>query len=248
MAFITVCCCLSLPSAASAAGNISDTDKYAWSETAGWFNFKPTHGGVTVNSDHLSGYVWAESIGWIKMGVDAGGPYGNTNASDWGVNRDGSGNLSGYGWSEVAGWVNFNPTDNQVVIDPATGDFDGYAWCEGVGYIHLQNDAPAYKVQLFIDGDGDGVADSQDTCEGGNDNDDADSDGVPDFCDNCITDANPDQADATNPPDGIGNVCDDGDADGDGITDMAEALCGSDPSDTDSRCGSLSWLLLLLDD
>ncbi|MCP3891502.1 MAG: hypothetical protein GY702_21940 [Desulfobulbaceae bacterium] len=153
LVLIMLFCCLIFPVYALAASNISDTDKYAWSETSGWSNFNAIHGGVTVYSDHLTGFAWIEGIGFIKMGVDAGGPYANTNATDWGVNIDSSGNLSGYGWSEVAGWLNFNPTASQVVIDPNTGNFSGYAWCEGIGYIHLQNDNPAYKVQYFADPD-----------------------------------------------------------------------------------------------
>ncbi len=36
---------------AFASGNISDTDKYAWAETSGWINFRPTDAGVMV--DHI---------------------------------------------------------------------------------------------------------------------------------------------------------------------------------------------------
>jgi len=55
------------------------------------------------------------------------------------MNNDGNGNLSGYAWSSNAGWINFNPSDSQVTIDPATGEFDGYAWAENVGWIHFSN-------------------------------------------------------------------------------------------------------------
>ncbi len=127
-------------------GNIIDTDKYAWSENSGWINFRPSYGGVTVYDDYLSGYAWAENIGWIKLGHDFGGPYLNTLPNNWGVNKDGSGNLSGYAWSETAGWINFNPTDSQVTIDPATEAFDGYAWSENVGWISFKGTSPAYGV------------------------------------------------------------------------------------------------------
>lgn len=133
--------------ASAATVDVSATNKYALSENSGWINFKPTHGGVTVHPDHLTGYAWSESIGWIKLGADIGGPYNNTTPTNWGVNMDPSGNLSGYAWSENAGWINFNPTHSQVTIDQISGDFDGYAWSESVGFIHLQNTSPAYKVQ-----------------------------------------------------------------------------------------------------
>lgn len=117
---------------------IDATHKYAWSENAGWQNWRATHGQATVHSDHLTGFVWAENIGWIKLGADAGGPYANTAANNWGVNRNGAGNLSGYAWSETSGWINFNPTHGGgVSIDPATGDFSGYAWGENIGWTRL---------------------------------------------------------------------------------------------------------------
>jgi hypothetical protein len=60
--------CLALPAAAG-AGDISATDKYAWSETAGWKNFAPTGGGVTSDpvSGLFDGYAWGESGGWISF-------------------------------------------------------------------------------------------------------------------------------------------------------------------------------------
>jgi len=139
------------PPLLAAAGNIDPSQKYAWSENAGWHDFRPAGGGVSVYPDHLEGFAWSENLGWIKLGSNTTGgtlTYANTSASDWGVNRDDAGNLSGFAWSEAAGWINFNPTDSQVTIDPATGDFNGYAWSENVGWIHFQNAAPAYKVSL----------------------------------------------------------------------------------------------------
>ncbi len=157
-------CLFTAHSTRAATAPISETDKYAWTETSGWLNFRPTHGEVTVHDTHLAGFAWAENIGWVKLGADSGGPYGNSSANDWGVNRDGTGNLSGYAWSETAGWINFNPGHNQVTINLATGDFNGYAWGENIGYVHFNNAGPAYKVNVFIDSDGDGIPDSNDPC------------------------------------------------------------------------------------
>ncbi|MEJ2745614.1 MAG: hypothetical protein P8123_08040, partial [bacterium] len=128
-------------------GNIDSTDKYAWGENNGWYNYRPTHGGATVADGGVSGYIWQENVGWIKLAYGGIPPYGNTSSTDWGVNNDGNGNLSGFGWSEKTGWVNFNPTHSQVVID-AYGNFSGYAWAEGVGWIHFASMSPvAYKVK-----------------------------------------------------------------------------------------------------
>jgi hypothetical protein len=129
----------------AATYNIDPDQKWAWGTNVGWFNFNPTHGGVTVFDDHLEGYAWAENIGWIKLGTcDSGSPctYANTSPTDYGVNNDGSGNLSGYAWSTNAGWINFNPTHGGVTIDPNTGAFNGYAWAENVGWISFSGGAP----------------------------------------------------------------------------------------------------------
>ena len=109
-----------LVSPALLAAGISTTNKYAWSENAGWFNFNAINGNVQVYSDHLEGYVWAENIGWVRLGSYSGGgthPYGNTSNIDYGVNHNGAGGLSGYAWSENAGWINFQTTYSQVAID-----------------------------------------------------------------------------------------------------------------------------------
>ncbi len=135
-------------------GAIDTIEKFAWSEDAAWVNFRPYHGGVTVDDDYLSGYAWSETVGWIKLGADeetapgATGPYTNSSATDWGVNRAPSGDLSGYAWSENAGWINFDPMDGQVTISPITGEFDGYAWSETVGWIHFRNASIPYGVKF----------------------------------------------------------------------------------------------------
>jgi hypothetical protein len=118
----------------------------------GWINFAPNCTGcegVAVYSDHLEGYAWGENIGRIRLGTHTGGgahTYGNTSATDYGVNRNPDGALSGYAWGTNVGWINFNPTNGGVTIDPATGSFDGYAWGENIGWIHFKNADPAYNV------------------------------------------------------------------------------------------------------
>ena len=235
----------------AATGNISDTDKYGWSENTGWANFRPTHGGVTVSSTHLSGFAWLENIGWVKLGDDSGGPYTNTASSNWGVNLDGSGNLSGYGWSETVGWINFNSSHSQVTIDLGSGDFNGYAWGENIGYVHFNNASPAYKVNAVIDSDGDGTPDISDgcpldpakiaagACGCGVADTDTDGDGIADCHDGCPIDSGKTVA-------GIcGCGVSDVDSDSDGTADCndgcvndpsktAEGICGCNVADTDT--------------
>ncbi len=115
-------------------------------KSSGWVNFRPAHGGVTVHDTYLSGYAWSGNIGWIKLGNGNAGPYLNSDARNWGVNKDSAGNLSGYAWSEAAGWINFNPSHSRVTID-AEGNFDGYAWSQNAGWIHFRNTASAYSVR-----------------------------------------------------------------------------------------------------
>ena len=137
-------------------GNIDPVDKWAWGTNVGWLNFRPVNGGVTVYADHLEGYAWAENIGWIRLGTREGGgahTYANTSDTDYGVNRDVSGNLSGYAWGTNVGWINFAPDYGGVTIDPVTGSFDGYAWGENVGWIHFKNDTPAYNVVTAFEGE-----------------------------------------------------------------------------------------------
>src|ERR1039457_4459270 len=137
---------------AGAAGNISPTDKYAWSENGGWINLAPSNGGITVYADHLEGFAWGERIGWVKLGSHTGGgtfTYANNSNSTWGVNRN-AGSLSGYAWSETIGWINFaSANGGGISIDPGTGDFSGYAWGERIGWIHFSN-PPTYKVSYIL--------------------------------------------------------------------------------------------------
>lgn len=139
---------------AAANGNIDPEARWAWSTNAGWINFNPPNGGVTVRDDHMEGYAWGENVGWIRLGAYTGGDahtYANTSAAEYGVNRDGDGNLSGYAWGTNVGWINFSPEDGGVSIDPATGDFSGYAWGENVGWINFNSSGPVpYKVSMLL--------------------------------------------------------------------------------------------------
>jgi len=137
------------------ACTISDSNKWAWSETTGWINFSPKTSGwydhvvyhTTSTTNFFSGYAWGENIGWIRMGVDANGPFANSSTNNWGVNVDAKGACSGYAYSSQAGWINFKTAYTNVTMHPTNGVFDGYAWGENVGWIHFRNDATPYKVQ-----------------------------------------------------------------------------------------------------
>ncbi len=95
----------------STNGTIDSVYKYAWSENAGWINFKADSGNINVVDSGLSGYAWSSNYGWINLSPPMSG-----------VDNDGLGNLSGYAWGENIGWIDFSG----VIID-SDGYFLGYA-------------------------------------------------------------------------------------------------------------------------
>lgn len=129
-----------------AASNVSNTDKWSWSENAGWMNWRDaddSEQGVVIGTNHLEGMIWAENIGWINLG-NGNAPYGNTNGTDFGINIDPDSNrLHGLAWSENAGWINFDTgaTDNPARVDRAEGRLHGLAWSESLGWINLDDSA-----------------------------------------------------------------------------------------------------------
>jgi hypothetical protein len=153
-ALLAAAAALGLLQAVEAAGNIDATNKWAWATGAGWINFNPANGGVTVCGDHLEGYAWAENLGWIKLGTFNGcapHTYANTSVADYGVNKDSSGRLSGNAWSTSAGWIKLDPISGGVTVDSGSGSFNGYAWGENVGWIHFKGTGSvAYNVALHI--------------------------------------------------------------------------------------------------
>jgi hypothetical protein len=139
---------------AAPESNVDPESRWAWSTDAGWIDFNPLHGGVTVCPDHLEGYAWGENVGWIRLGTADGcntHTYANSAPTDYGVNRDSDGTLSGYAWGTDVGWIDFAPADGGVHIDPATGQFVGHAWGENVGWVSFHSAGPVpYGVSMKI--------------------------------------------------------------------------------------------------
>lgn len=110
-AFATFC------NASITDGTIDSTNKYAWSNNAGWVNFGATNGNIHITDSGITGYAWNEIYGWINMAP--------TNS---GVVPDASGAFSGYAWGESTGWINFTGTSvncSGVFSGSATGDTIG---------------------------------------------------------------------------------------------------------------------------
>ena len=143
---------------ATADSNIAIPRQFAWSENAGWLNWRDANGstqGVEVYvGSHLRGYIWGENIGWINVG-DGAAPYANTNNTNFGVNiAPGTGLMTGYAWAENIGWINFGP--HPGVVGPAA-QWDasayrarGYAWSENAGWINLDD---AVRLVCWVPGD-----------------------------------------------------------------------------------------------
>lgn len=139
--------------------NVNPTDKFAWSENAGWLNwhdagFPAGTQGARAHDSFLSGFVWGENSGWINLGDGDPGPpggsethYANVNGADFGVNRDpATGELFGLAWGENIGWINFDggalaTPPNPARFDDAACRLRGFAWTENIGWINLDHSA-----------------------------------------------------------------------------------------------------------
>jgi hypothetical protein len=97
--------------ASTISGSVDSTNKYAWGNVAGYINFAPTNGGLTITDSGITGYAWSSNTGWI-----------NFDTAQSSVTNDGEGTLGGYAWDEGAGWVSFTG----VTID-SSGQFNGMA-------------------------------------------------------------------------------------------------------------------------
>ncbi len=132
-----------------AQSNIDPDRKFAWTENAGWTNWRDAGSGAdgaNVSATYLSGYVWAENVGWINLGdgspVD-GVHYANIDDTSFGVNIDSeTGDLSGLAWCENIGWINFDTAvlgETRAVFDACIHTFSGYAWSENIGWVNLDD-------------------------------------------------------------------------------------------------------------
>jgi hypothetical protein len=97
--------------ASATNGTIDSAHKYAWGRVAGYVNFAPTDGGITITDSGITGYAWSANTGWI-----------NFDTTQSGVTNDSTGTLAGFAWDSGAGWVNFSG----VTID-SSGLFHGLA-------------------------------------------------------------------------------------------------------------------------
>lgn len=150
---LTALIALLLPSVILATTNIDSTNRYAWSENAGWIDFGSSQGNVVLSDTALTGYAWSETMGWISLSCQNTSTCTDVN---YGVLRDSAtSHLSGYAWSENMGWINFNPQGGGVSVDNS-GSFQGSAYGENMGWIifNCQTtnscDTVNYKLQANV--------------------------------------------------------------------------------------------------
>ncbi len=131
-----------------ANSNIDDVKSFAYGANTGWENWRHdtpvSPDGVQVDATFLSGFSYSANCGWINFGDGSpvnGTSYQNNSATDFGVNRDASGNLSGFAYGANIGWINYGwagaADPNRPRFDPATGEFMGFAYSANCGWINL---------------------------------------------------------------------------------------------------------------
>jgi len=79
--------------ASSTSGAINSTNRYAWSENAGWLDFGGSYGSVTVTDSALSGYAYGETVGWVSLNCANDSSCATV---DYKVANNGEGTLTGY--------------------------------------------------------------------------------------------------------------------------------------------------------
>ena len=143
---------------AVAQSNVDPVNKHAWSENAGYSNWRDADGtaaGVAVGGTFMGGFIWAENVGFVNVGD--GSPtnsisYANIDGTDSGVNIESNGDLHGMAWGEHIGWVNFDGGAMATPAQPARiecdGRLTGYVWGENIGWINLDDMTPGKFVSV----------------------------------------------------------------------------------------------------
>ena len=161
--FVATTAFFTVSSPSQAATNIDPVDHWAWSDSAGWWDFYTTDS-VEVTGTELHGYA-SSSIGDMALNCDSTRNGNICGGSDFKVvNIGATGNLAGCAWNDTLGWIYFwcgdqdcngvqdsgwvqqcNESNYRVTID-ANGDFTDYAWNDIEGWIRFKSSSPNYKV------------------------------------------------------------------------------------------------------
>lgn len=159
---------------ARAATTIDAAAPYAYGANIGWINMRgDVTNGAVIGEFICTGFIYSANCGWISLGSGTpanGIRYGNSSATDYGVNTeqyfaDGStfeAKLRGFAYGANIGWINFENTGNPRV-NLSTGQLLGYAWGTNVGWIALSETGVTVNttsIAAGADTDGDGIPDA----------------------------------------------------------------------------------------
>lgn len=191
----------------------------AWASNVGWTNWRPSGADGAVIGEYVcSGSVFCANIGWVNMGSGTpadGIRYSNSVAGDYGVNflpTTAPGIAALRGLAYGANIGWINfENSGDPHLDLITGEITGYAWSANCGWINLGSGTP-HGVST------DSIAPAADT----------DGDGLADAYE------------LENFSD-LTTAAGDTDSDGDGQSDLAEALAGTSPTLPDDRLAIVAF-------
>ena len=194
-----------------ADSTIDPAAAFAWGGNIGWTNWRPSAADGAVIGEYVcSGSGFCANIGWVNMGSGTpadGIRYGNAAAGDFGVNFTATvtpGRAALRGFAYGANIGWINFEDlGDPHLDLTTGALTGYAWSANCGWINLGTDTPNGVTTTSIAPGADTDADGL-----------ADAFEYENFSD-------------------LATGSDTTDLDGDGQSDLSEALDGTDPRDPD---------------
>ena len=147
--------------AALAQSNVDSINKLAWSENAGWINFRDAgqpvgEDGVRIDGGILSGFAWGENIGWINFG-----PHATLPAAQQARYDGASARLRGYAWGENVGWINLDDPNHYVGTScPADFNCDGFLdFFDYDDFVTAYEGGPTPPCRDGADVNGDGFVD-----------------------------------------------------------------------------------------
>jgi len=126
--------------------NISSTNRYAWNDATGWWDFHETHT-VKVNTSTVMGYA-SSSVGFVSLNC-VSTPLGDIcGTSNYKVtNPNAEGEFEGCAWNDTIGWISFSCRDYDcqggnicavsnygVSVNATDGTLEGYAWNDVAGW------------------------------------------------------------------------------------------------------------------
>jgi len=198
-----------------AATTISPLNHYAYGANLGWLDGRGDITSGAVMGEYVcSGYIYGANIGWINLGSGFptnGIQYRNLSTNDFGVNIDSAGNLSGCAWGANIGWIVFTNGTATGALSATDAPKVNMSTGRFGGYAYSANCGwiSLGNTTAFVQTDR--IAPGADL----------NGDGIPDAWEILNF--------------GTTNIDVNADADGDGVSNIAEYVAGTNPNDIDSN-------------